>query len=48
VGAPGPLRESVRTAYQNLLARSRDLVGDRDAKQHELTVQVRAMDVPRD
>jgi ATP-dependent Lon protease len=48
VGAPGPLRESVQTAYQNLLARNRELVGDRDAKQHELTIQVRAMDVARE
>ena len=48
VGAPGPLRESVQTAYQNLLSRNRDLVGDRDAKQHELTIQVRAMDVAKD
>jgi ATP-dependent Lon protease len=47
VGAPGALRESVQTAYQNLLARSRDLVGDRDARQHELNIQVRAMDTPK-
>ncbi len=48
VRAPGPLRESVQTAYQNLLARNRELVGDRDAKQHELNIQVRAMDVSRE
>ncbi len=47
VGAAGPLRESVQTAYQNLLARNRDLIGDRDARQHDLTVQVRALDVAR-
>jgi ATP-dependent Lon protease len=47
VGAPRPLRESVQTAYQNLLARSRDLLGDRDARQHELNVQVRAMDASK-
>ena len=47
VGAPGPLRESVQTAYQNLLARNRELVGDRDARQHELHVQARAMDASR-
>jgi ATP-dependent Lon protease len=47
VGAPGPLRESVQTAYQNLLARNRELIGDRDARQHELNVQVRAMDAPK-
>lgn len=48
VGAPGPLRESVQTAYQNLLARNRELIGDRDARQHELNIQVRAMDVARE
>ena len=48
VGAPGPLRESVQTAYQNLLARNRELIDDRDARQHELNIQVRAMDVARE
>ena len=47
VGAPGPLRESVQTAHQHLLAQGQRLVGDRDPRQHELTVQVRAMDVAR-
>jgi ATP-dependent Lon protease len=47
VAPPGPLRESVQTAHQNLLARSRELVGDRDARQHELNVQVRAMDMSK-
>lgn len=47
VSPPGALRESVNTAYQNLLARNRELVGDREARQHELHVQVRAMDVAR-
>ncbi len=47
VGAPGPLRESVQTAYQNLLARNKELVGDRDARQHELNIQVRAMDTSK-
>jgi ATP-dependent Lon protease len=47
VGAPGPLRESVQTAYQHLVAQGQRLVGDRDPRQHELTIQVRAMDVSR-
>jgi ATP-dependent Lon protease len=47
VGAPGALRESVQTAYQNLLARNKELVGDRDARQHELNIQVRAMDTAK-
>jgi ATP-dependent Lon protease len=42
---PGPLRESIRCAEQNLYARARDLVGDRDPRQHEFTVQLRAFDV---
>jgi ATP-dependent Lon protease len=45
--APGPLRESVRFAEQNLYARSRDLVGDRDPRQRELQVQVQAKDTAR-
>jgi len=47
VQPPGPLRESVTTAHQNLLAQGRQLVGDRDPKYRELTVQVRAMDAPK-
>lgn len=47
VSPPGPLRESVQTAHQNLLARNRELVGDRDTRQHELNIQVRAMDVSK-
>jgi ATP-dependent Lon protease len=47
VSAPGPLRESVTSAYQNLASRSKELVGDREPKQHELTVQVRALDTSK-
>jgi ATP-dependent Lon protease len=47
VGAPAPLRESVASAYQNLISRNKELVGDRDARQRELTIQVRAMDAPK-
>ena len=47
IGSPAPLRESVQTAHQNLLARNRELIGDRDARQHELHVQVRAMDATK-
>jgi ATP-dependent Lon protease len=47
VSAPGPLKESIQTAYQNLLTNNRDLVGDRDARQHELNIQVRAMDIAK-
>ena len=44
VSPSGSLKESVETAYQNLLVNNRALIGDRDAKQHELGVQARAMD----
>lgn len=47
VSAPGPFRESVRCAEQNLLTRARDLVGDRDPRQHEFTLQLRAFDAAR-
>jgi ATP-dependent Lon protease len=42
--APPPFRESVRCAEQNLYARARELVGDRDPREHEFTVQLRAFD----
>lgn len=47
VQAPGPFRESVRYAEQNLYARAKELVGDRDPRRHELTVQLRAFDSVR-
>jgi ATP-dependent Lon protease len=47
VPAPGPFRESVRCGEQNLLARSKQLVGDRDPRQHEFNVQLRAVDSAR-
>lgn len=40
-------RESVRYGEQNLLARARELVGDRDPRQHEFNVQMRAFDASR-
>ena len=41
---PAPFRESVRYAQQNLYARAGELVGDRDPRSHEFSVQLRAMD----
>jgi ATP-dependent Lon protease len=41
---PAPFRESVRCAEQNLYARAKELVGDREPRQHEFTVQLRAFD----
>ena len=45
--APAPFMESVRYAEQNLYARGRDLVGDRDPRSHEFTVQLRAFDASK-
>ena len=42
--APGPFRESIQYGEQNLYARGKELVGDRDPRQREFTVQLRAFD----
>ena len=47
VPPPGPFRESVRYAEGNLATRAKDLVGDRDPRAHEFTVQLRAFDASR-
>jgi len=44
---PGPFRESVKYAEQNLYARARQLVGDRDPREHEFAVQLRAFDAAK-
>jgi ATP-dependent Lon protease len=44
---PAPFAESIRYAEQNLLARARELVGDREPRQHEFNVQLRAFDAAR-
>jgi len=44
---PAPFTESLRTAEQNLVSRARELVGDREPRQHEFTVQLRAFDTPK-
>lgn len=41
---PAPFRESLKVAEQNLYSRSRELVGDRNPREHEFAVQLRAMD----
>jgi ATP-dependent Lon protease len=45
--ATAPFQESVRCAEQNLYARHAELVGDRDPRSHEFTVQLRAFDAAR-
>ena len=44
---PPAFRESVRDAEQNLYTRAKELVGDRDPRAHEFSVQLRAMDNDR-
>lgn len=44
---PPAFRESVGYAEQNLYARALQLVGDKDPRQHEFTVQLRAFDAAK-
>src|SRR5690606_10534269 len=44
---PPAFRESVRVAEQNLYTRAKELVGDRDPRSHEFSVQLRAMDADK-
>ncbi len=39
-----PFRESVKVGEQNLYTQAKSLVGDRDPREHEFSVQMRAMD----
>jgi ATP-dependent Lon protease len=44
---PAPFRESIRCAEQNLYARATQLVGDRDPRAHEFSVQIRSFDAAK-
>jgi len=44
---PPAFRESTRYAEQYLYTRAKDLVGNRDPREHEFAVQLRAMDADR-
>src|SRR5690554_2104839 len=44
---PAPFKESVRYAEQNLYARGMSLVGDRDPRSHEYSIQLRAFDAAK-
>jgi ATP-dependent Lon protease len=44
---PGPFKECVDFAEQNLRARAKQLVGDKDPRQHEFSVQLRAFDAAK-
>jgi len=45
--APPAFKESIRCAEQNLYARAQQLVGDRDPRAHEFSVQLRGFDAAR-
>lgn len=45
--APAPFRESIRYAEQNLYSQASALVGDRDPRAHEFSVQLRAFDAAK-
>ena len=42
---PPAFRESVRYGEQNLYVRAKELVGDRDPRSHEFSIQLRSMDI---
>lgn len=44
---PAAFRESVSYAEQNLYTRSKQLLGDKDPRQHEFTVQLRSFDAAK-
>lgn len=44
---PAAFKESIGYAEQNLYARAAQLVGDKDPRQHEFTVQLRAFDASK-
>lgn len=44
---PPAFRESVRVGEQNLYSRGRELVGDRDPREHEYSVQLRPFDADK-
>jgi ATP-dependent Lon protease len=44
---PAPFKESIRCAEQNLYARATQLVGDRDPREHEFSVQIRGFDAAK-
>jgi len=45
--APPAFQESVRYAEQNLYSKSKELIGDRDPRLHEFSVQLRAFDASK-
>jgi len=44
---PGPFKECVQYAEQNLYSKAKTLVGDRDPRAHEFNIQLRAFDATK-
>src|SRR3954452_21198547 len=44
---PAPFRERVKLAEQNFYARARELLGDRNPREHEFAVQLRSFDAAK-
>lgn len=44
---PAPFRESVKVGEQNLYTRAKELVGDRNPREHEFSIQMRSMDADK-
>jgi ATP-dependent Lon protease len=44
---PAPFRESVRVGEQNLYTRAKELVGDRNPREEEFSIQMRPMDADK-
>ncbi|HRG56500.1 MAG TPA: hypothetical protein PLG56_10700, partial [Lacunisphaera sp.] len=44
---PPPFRESVKVAEQNLYTRAKELVGDRNPREEEFSIQMRAIDAEK-
>jgi ATP-dependent Lon protease len=44
---PPTFRESVKVGEQNLYTRAKELVGDRNPREHEFSIQMRAMDADK-
>ena len=45
--APPQFQESVRYAEQNLYSKGKELIGDRDPRSHEFSIQLRAFDASK-
>lgn len=44
---PAPFREAVKIAEQNLYSRAKELIGDRNPREHEFAVQLRSFDAAK-